>query len=202
MDHTLGVASPATLEADQVLYHGTLANEFVHRFKPYPIHYKHPHTPDEPAWFANNEKFALHAAVRYTKPEKEAEIVLHTFHVYGRIHLMSLPDIENFRIFMQEQFQVYANVNGLMKALPLARRSIDWMGLDGYALLQDAVRGEPEYVLFVKGLSKLRAKDPRVVKVVPIDKTRSMLWDTSTGTQLGIYTYDDGPGALDWTIAG
>jgi len=203
-DQMQGVADPLTLPEGKILFHGTLAPEFTHEYLeeagPSPTHYVHPPTPDAPAWFADNEKFSLHAAVRFTKSGKASEIVLHSYRVSKPISMLSLADLESFRIFMQEQYHIEAPFNGLMEGLALAKFSNEVPGtvawLEGYALLKDAVRGEPEYVLFPSGLKQLSQVEVRTINVVPKDKTHSTLVDASTGKLLAEYTYDGGPGVL------
>lgn len=198
-DYTLGVASDKYLEAGKLLFHGSLAQKFTHEYppgpNPAPTHYIHPPHPDGPAWFADNEKFSLHAAIRFTEPGKPADIVLHSYQLKAKLHLMSLPDIDNFRIFMLEQFKVDAPFNGLAEGLELTRRAADTR-LDGYALLKDTVRGEPEYVLYPDGLKQLRAYEPRTIHVLPTSKTQSKLVDAVSGKQIATYTYGNGPGVL------
>jgi hypothetical protein len=198
-DQIRGLADPLALEPGKVLFHGTLASEFTHehldKAGPSPIHYVHPPTPDSPAWFADNQKFSLHAAVRFTRPGKPAVIVLHAYRIQKSISMMSLPDMDNFRVFMQEQHNLHAPFNGIMEGLALAKSSIEsW--LEGYAVLKDIVRGEPEYVLFQAGLKKLGQPETRTVNVVPTSPTRSVLVDASTGERLAEYTYNNGPGVL------
>ncbi|KZM24088.1 hypothetical protein ST47_g4747 [Ascochyta rabiei] len=153
---------------------------------------------DSPAWFADNRNFSLHAAMRFTVPGEEGEIVLHTYTVRKQLSMMSLPDIENFRVFMREMLGVNnLQVNGLMEGIVLARWSNEPMGLDGYALERDMVRGEPEYVLFQVGLARLNAHPSQVIRVLPIKGTQSSkLVDKKTGVHLATYTYDNGPGKL------
>jgi len=198
-DQIEGLADPLRLEEGKILFHGTLASKFTHehldKAGPSPAHYVHPLTPDGPAWFADSKKFSLHAAVRFTRPGQPAEIVLHSYRVKRPISMMSLPDMESFRIFMQEQHQVQASFNGIMEGLALAKFSME-TNMGGYALLRDTVRGEPEYVLFELGLSKLYQIEVQTVRVVPIDQTHSALIDASTDQQLAHYTYNRGPGVL------
>jgi hypothetical protein len=194
-----GVANELKLESNKELFHGTLATEFTHDRpgpNPGPIHYHHPPTPDEPAWFADNEKFALHAAVRFTQPGVRSEITLHSYSIYGRLHMMSLRTMADLEIFMREQFQVESDFNGLAEGLVLANWSNFPTGLEGYALLEDTVRGEPEYVLFRAGLEKLRHKEARKIHVVPVDGMQSILVADGTNTVMATYTYDGGPGQL------
>jgi hypothetical protein len=198
-DQIRGLADQLTLTPGKVLFHGTLAAEFTHehldKAGPSPIHYVHPPTPDAPAWFADNQKFSLHAAVRFTRPGQRAVIVLHAYQVRKAISMMSLPDMDNFRVFMREQHNLRAPFNGIMEGLALAKFSNEsW--LEGYAVLKDIVREEPEYVLFPSGLAKLGPPVTRTVNVVPITSTRSKLVDASTNEELAVYTYDGGPGVL------
>jgi len=194
-----GVANELKLEAGKELFHGTLAAKFTHDLpgpNPGPIDYHHPPTPDEPAWFADNKKFALHAAVRFTKPGVQSEITLHSYSIYDRLHMMSLQTMDDLEIFMREQFQVESNFNGLAEGIVLADWSNVPAGLEGYALLQDTVRGEPEYVLLRAGLAKLRHEEALKVHVVPVDNNQSILVADGTDTVMATYTYDNGPGEL------
>lgn len=198
-DFTRGVATSLDLKAGHVLYHGTLASKFTHEYAcaggPSPHHYTHPPTPDGPAWFADSEKFSLHAAVRFTRPGKPAEITVHSYDIYQSIGVMSLPTIEDFRIFMHEQFQMDAPFNGFAEGMAVAKRVLDG-GVGGYALMKDTVRGEPEYVLFEAGMRELRQREMKAVCVLPISENQSRLVEKDTGKQLALYTYGNGPGEL------
>jgi hypothetical protein len=81
---------------------------------------------------ADNEKFSLHAAIRFTQPGQPAEIKLYTHQVRKAISMMSLPDMDNFRAFMRQQHNLRAPFNGIMEGLALAKFSVEsW--LEGYA---------------------------------------------------------------------
>jgi hypothetical protein len=203
-DPQRGLTSELTLPRGKQLYHGSLAAEFTHehssRAGPSPYHYTHPPHPNAPAWFADNEKFALHAAVRFTTANQRSEIMLHSYTLYSDLLLWSVPNIEDFRIVMHEQFGVDAPVNGLAEGLVLAKEAnaIDYR-LGGYAMMEDMVRREPEYVLFDGGMRVLRYLGARTIRVEPITGTESKLYDMSGANvrEVATYTYEeDGPGHL------
>ncbi|KUJ07431.1 uncharacterized protein LY89DRAFT_691873 [Mollisia scopiformis] len=198
LDHTEAVADPLFLKPGMVLYHGSMADQFAHQEAggPSPTHYVHPPTPDGPAWFANNEKFSLHAAVRFTKPQEKATITLHTYTVKSEINMFSMPNMAAFKHLLKEQFKITANFNGIMEGLALAKNSLESL-LEGYALMEDTVRGEPEYVLFESGMKRLYNHKTQTVLVIPINAKQSNLVDEKTQKHIAVYTYFPPPGKLE-----
>jgi hypothetical protein len=199
-----GVAEITVLQKGTTLYHGSPAGEFTHEYLqqagPSPYHYQHPPTPGSPAWFATNPLFSLHAAARFTKPNAQWTITLHTYRVSKDINLMSFQDMDDFRAFMSNLMQVKPTYNGKKEAIPLARQAAE-SGLDGYLVLKDIVRDEPEYVLFESGLNKLTNPDPFTMRLVPVPgskppASRFGFDNNPTGATVATYQYTGGPGTL------
>jgi hypothetical protein len=194
-----GVADHLTLPQRTVLYHGTLADKFVHQDSiggPAPSHYIHPPTPDGPAWFAENIAFSLHAAIRFTNPNTRAQISLYEYTVRYPISMMSFENMDSFAEYLYEQHGITADTNDVMEAAAVAQRGMDTR-LDGFALDEDIVRGERELVLWETGMARLGAPVIHPVTVMPVDETTSILVDED-GEHLGTYYYDEGVGELHW----
>jgi hypothetical protein len=196
-----GVADYFTLPQGTVLYHGTLADEFVHQEStagPAPSHYIHPPTPDGPAWFAQNIAFSLHAAVRFTAPNTETEISLYEYTVRNPISMMSFENMASFRVYLEEQYGIHAVTNDVIAAAAVAQRGMGTR-LNGFALDEDMVRRQRELVLWETGMARLGPPVIYRVTVVPNpdDEETSFLVDENN-EHLGTYYYDGGVGHLHW----
>jgi hypothetical protein len=194
-----GVADQLALAQGTILYHGTMADKFVHQDSiggPAPSHYIHPPTPDGPAWFAENIAFSLHAAIRFTSPNTHAEISLYEYTVRYPISMMSFENMDSFAEYLYEQHGITADTNDVIEAAAVAQRGMG-TGLDGFALDEDVVRGERELVLWETGMARLGAPVIYPVSVVPVDETTSILVDENE-QHLGTYVYDGGVGELHW----
>jgi hypothetical protein len=199
-----GVAETTVLKTGTKLFHGSPAGEFTHEYLasagPSPTHYEHPPMPDAPSWFASNLLFSLHAAARFTKPDIQSTITLHTYEVAKDINLMSLQDMDDFKEFVVSLGQPRPTYNAVPQALPLAKLAAQ-SSLDGYVVLKDIVREEPEYVLFDSGLKKLGKPAPFTIRLVPVPgsnpkRSRLVFDDNPHGAPLATYDYSGGPGRL------
>jgi hypothetical protein len=199
-----GVAEMTVLKAGTELFHGSPANEFTHDFLaaagPSPTHFEHPPMPDAPAWFATNVLFSLHAAARFTPAGKQATFTLHTYTVAKDLKLYSLKDMDDFADFMVSMQQPRPTFNAKAQATPLAKLA-SGTDIDGYVVLKDIVRKEPEYVLFGSGLKKLSKPEPIRLKLVPVggyQPPRSNVYfdKSNPGAPLAAYEYSGGPGKL------
>lgn len=152
----LGLAGHGQLAANTILYHGTTAPAFTHQHLapagPNPIHYEHPPMPAPPAWFALNVLFSLHAGVRGIAPGAFGTMRVLQYIAASAIDLMRFDNVPDLNAYLLEQHGQPAPLNGIVEALAIGF----FAGVDGYWLDQDAVRNEPEVVLFQSGLNKLR----------------------------------------------
>lgn len=200
-----GVAETAVLKPGTQLFHGSPAGEFTHAYLeqagPSPYHYEHPPQPDAPAWFATNILFSLHAAARFTPPNQQATFTLHVYQVTKQIELMSFQDMQDFAAFMDDQHQMKnVTINGVREATPLAKRALG-SALDGYVVLKDVVRQEPEYVLFGSGLAKLGAPEKFTLSLVPVPgkqppTSKVTFQNKPNDAPLATYVYGQGPGKM------
>jgi hypothetical protein len=205
-----GLAGHAVLPKGKVLYHGSPAEYFNWQDAdgekwgfPAPKHIIHPPDPTGPAWFADNVKFSLHAAVRYTKPNVRTEITLHEYTLDHPMDIMAFDDMDDMAAFLRDFHKKDATFNGFVEAATILNFGAG--GMRGYALTRDVVRGEPEYVLSNEGMRLLeRYPKSTTVTVYPIAKKESMLMATVKGktTHLATYKYSEGPGKLEWSYGG
>lgn len=141
-------------------YHGTPVAEFVWFDQDRPV--EHPRTPDGPAWFAFDEEFSVHAAVRLVRLQVDANnnllpaaLQLHRYRLSART-TGRLLTCDTHAEFIQASRIRGNRMDGTERAdSDLAAdfcASANWGSApvdayDGYRILQDRVRGEPELIL-------------------------------------------------------
>lgn len=102
--------------------------------------------PSAPAWFAGDPAFSAH--VKAYLHESQAAY-MNAYTATQAIDLLAFDDCADLNAHLGRA----AGINDVAAAnLVLAAHP----GIDGYMLEADAVRRQPEYVLFAPGLAKLR----------------------------------------------
>jgi hypothetical protein len=121
-------------------------------------------TPTEPAFFARESRFSVHAGGRR---DGQATTYLHNFVVTAALHLLRFPDFPAMRTYLRGfnagvlagtqcprchyvSHEHRSNTNEA--ALQLRDHH---PGVHGYLLDRDLVRAEPEYILFDAGLANI-----------------------------------------------
>lgn len=140
----LGVPGAIVLAANEVLTHGTQVQNFVNAVGgPQPA-------PDAPAWFAKGSRFSAHAGARWGN----AQTHLHNYTITNALNLLAFDDVADLSAYQQANNGPATNINGVAEANFVHQSS---PGSDGYMLTRDAVRGEPEYILFATGIANIQS---------------------------------------------
>lgn len=140
-----GCDSVGHIAKDAVLYHGSPAALFDWHntgLNP-PPPFTHPNSPDGPAWFARNQAFSLHAAVRYTVGTTINEVTLYVYNVaqQGGIAALICDDHESFRA------ATGIAVDDDVTMANTFCRTVAKDQYNAYEILQDPVRHEPEVII-------------------------------------------------------
>jgi hypothetical protein len=140
-----GVLGAWTLNAGTFLTHGTAVRQFLDPANaPQPL-------PDAPAWFAMGSRFSAHAGAR----GGNAVTHLHNYEVTANMNLLAFADVNDISLYLQANGHAATNVNGTAEALIILGLN---GGAVGYYVQADAVRGEPEIILFAGGMANLASR--------------------------------------------
>lgn len=140
----LGNGSPGTIvvPVGTYLVHGTNVQQFLGTGGP-------KRTPDSPSWFALESRFSAHAGSRGGDPI----IYLHNYRVTtAALDLLAFDDVTDLSTYLENNGYPQTDINGVDEANKVLSLNA---GIDGYKLDRDAVRDEPEIILFNDGLGKL-----------------------------------------------
>lgn len=128
------------------LFHGSTAALFEWRdtaLNPQPP-FRHPNSPDGPAWFALNRDFSLHAGVRYVVGTNQDKVTLHTYQVQQQGGIAALVCDDHNSFYKETKIPVNDDV---AMAMAFCGNYAKTKHYNAYVIQHDRVRREPEVII-------------------------------------------------------
>jgi len=144
-----GSAGVDRVKAQALLWHGTNIEQFQDRSPGAPAGAV-TQTPSAPAWFAGDPAFSAHVSAALHPSQMT---YMNAYTVTQDLVLLAFDDCADLNTYLQRPVN---DANDALAAQAVLARAGN---CDGYMLERDAVRAQPEYVLFAAGLAKLRRID-------------------------------------------
>jgi hypothetical protein len=144
-----GIPGAHRVEAGGMLWHGTNVAQFENRARgaaPGAV----TDTPSPPAWFAGDPAFSAHVSAGL---HPDPVTYMNAYILRTALNLLAFDDCADLNTFLGQP------IGGANEAPEAELVRAAHPAADGYMLEADAVRGQPEYVLFARGLAKLRRVD-------------------------------------------
>lgn len=127
-----------------VIYHGAPVGMFTWQnpgLNPAPP-FSHPSNPDGPAWFAGNWQFSVHAGIRYLLGQSDVTMYLYQYQLKQTIATLTC---ETHADFSKQTGISFAN-GDFDAAVDFCKNKAPFQ-YNGYVILKDQVREEPELIL-------------------------------------------------------
>ena len=136
------------------LVHGSTESEFLDRLR-YPLEKDF---PDGPAFFAYHSEFSTHVALQVMDQHRDREeevenIFLHSYSVEAPIKVL---EFDSFKDVEDCILDLGGSSYGLLNKTQFSAMVFAFFpNIDGFRVLEDSLRSEPEVILNERGLSKI-----------------------------------------------